>query len=184
MKLKKIVFTMLVGLALTSCKKDDPEIPNEEELITTLTYTLTPVNGGDDVVLVYKDLDAEGTDYNAEIINGTLQANTTYNGVITLLNESENPAEDMTVEVKEEAEDHQFFFTQTPNGFVVTYNDNDANDNPIGLQTQVVTEETYTGGNLTIVLKHQPNKYAAGVSIEDNSNAGGDTDLEVNFELK
>lgn len=30
---------------LTACEKDDPVIPNEEELITTLTYTLTPSGG-------------------------------------------------------------------------------------------------------------------------------------------
>jgi len=28
------------SLILTSCDKDDPEIPNEEELITTVNFTL------------------------------------------------------------------------------------------------------------------------------------------------
>lgn len=30
-------------------------IPNEEELITTLTFTLTPVDGGSPIILIFQD---------------------------------------------------------------------------------------------------------------------------------
>ena len=36
-------------LFFTACEKDDPDVPNEEELITTLIYTLTPDGGGNAV---------------------------------------------------------------------------------------------------------------------------------------
>ena len=46
-------------LPFTGCDDElkDPVIPNEEELITTLTYRLIPTEGGETVVLTYKDLD-------------------------------------------------------------------------------------------------------------------------------
>ena len=37
----------ILSIAFFSCNQDDPIIPNEDELITTVIYTLTPVGGGD-----------------------------------------------------------------------------------------------------------------------------------------
>ncbi|MDO6803610.1 type 1 periplasmic binding fold superfamily protein [Wenyingzhuangia sp. 1_MG-2023] len=182
MKLEKLIIAFVLVLGV-SCSKNDPIIPNEEELITTLTYTLTPTDGGDDVVLIYKDLDAEGTSFDAEITNGSLEANKTYSGVITLSNESEDPAENMTEEVEEEANDHQFFFIDIPTGFTISYDDSDSDGNPIGLSTIVETKDTYVGGDLTIILKHEPNKFAEDITIYDATNAGGETDIEVTFEM-
>ena len=64
---------------LSSCDKD-PEVPNEEELITTLIYTLTPHVGGAPVVFSFQDLDGDGGQAPV-IIEGDLMANTIYNGV-------------------------------------------------------------------------------------------------------
>lgn len=50
---------LVIVLAFVACEKDRPVIPNENELITTLNYTLTPTNGGTAVVLTFKDLDGE-----------------------------------------------------------------------------------------------------------------------------
>ena len=36
----------------------------------------------------------------------------TYSGTMTLLNESETPAEDITIEIQEEDDEHQFFSLQ------------------------------------------------------------------------
>jgi len=95
------VFSMLF---ITSCEKDEPEdpiIPNEEEVITTLNFTLTPDGGGTPVVLSFQDLDGDGG--NAPTISeGTLDNNTIYNGSLELLNELEDPAEDITLEGAEE----------------------------------------------------------------------------------
>ena len=62
-KFNKIVISGLVILSvLASCKKEknDPIIPNEEEVITTLNYTLTPTGGGTAIVLSFQDLDGDG----------------------------------------------------------------------------------------------------------------------------
>ncbi|MDW7694794.1 hypothetical protein R9C00_08575 [Flammeovirgaceae bacterium SG7u.111] len=185
MKIKNFLFISL-GLVMTflsSCSDDpEPEIPNEEELITTLTYTLTPVGGGTTVELKFKDLDGDGGD-DPEITGGTLAANTTYEGSIELLNELESPAEDITEEVEEENDEHQFFYQTTVNGLSVAYDDIDGDGNPVGLATKVATT-TAGSGKLTVTLRHEPNKTADGVKDGDITNAGGETDIEVTFDVE
>ena len=175
--------TLLVILILlfTACEKDTPEIPNEEELITTLTYHLTPASGGEVVILSFTDLDGDGG--NEPIIEtGILAANESYTGALELLNESEEPAESITEEVSAEGEEHQFFFESTVAGLTVVYTDRDANGNPIGLSSTLTTGAATTG-TITIILRHEPNKSAAGVADGAIANAGGETDIQVTFPI-
>jgi hypothetical protein len=173
-------------LAFTACKKDEPEdpiIPNEEELITTLTYTLEPNGGGTNVVLNFQDLDGDGGDAPIISVSGPLTSGETYTGQLALLDESSTPIGDITEEVEEEAEDHQFFFFANGVDVTISYADTDANGNPIGLATQLVTGAVSTG-TLQITLRHEPDKTASGVSDGLISNAGGETDIEVIFDLE
>ncbi|NQX92508.1 MAG: type 1 periplasmic binding fold superfamily protein [Flavobacteriales bacterium] len=186
--MKKYYLFLFIALAVgfTSCDDDDdepetPVVPVEEEVITTLTYTLTPDNGGADVVLTFQDLDGEGGN-DATITGGTLEANITYSGAIVLLNEQENPAENVTEEIEEEDEEHQFFFINDLPGFSVAYGDQDENGNPIGLATTITVGDAGSG-TLTVVLRHEPDKEAANVSAGDITNAGGETDIEVEFPI-
>lgn len=168
-------------LAVSSCKKEDPIIPNEEEVITTLVYTLTPQDGGNTVEFRFTDLDGDGGDAPV-ITNGTLDTNTVYNGSLSLLNETETPAEEITEEIEEEAEDHQLFFTLSGVSASVDYADADADGNPIGLFTTVSTTTASTG-TLVVTLRHELSKGAEGVSAGDITNAGGETDIEVTFDV-
>jgi hypothetical protein len=171
---------MATVLSIFSCQKEDPVIENEQEVITTLYYTLT-ASGGQTAVFSFQDLDGDGG--NAPIISvDSLQANTTYTGQIVLLNETETPADSISVEVLEEDLDHQFFFTTTNSNVSVSYNDLDSEGKPIGLQTEVTTGAA-GHGTMTIVLKHEPNKSGANVSSGDMTNAGGETDIEVTFDV-
>lgn len=166
---------------ITSCSKDDPSIPNEEELITTLKIIMTPVSGGSPVTLSFKDLDGEGGNP-PTIVGGNLQRNTSYNGKLELSNESVSPIVDITKEILEEAEDHQFFFQSTLSGLSVTYTDKDKNGNPLGLA--VLTQTTSAAsGKLTVTLRHKPNKTAQGVATGLLTNAGGETDIAVTFDI-
>ena len=168
-------------MALTSCEKDDPVIPPEEELITTLTYTLSPAGGGADVVLSFVDLDGDGGNA-PEITGGTLSANETYTGSIILLNESEAPTEDITQEIREEDDAHQFFFQTDISGLIITYDDQDADGNPVGLTTSLTTGDS-SNGTLSIILRHEPDKSGTGVADGVITNAGGETDIEVTFNI-
>jgi hypothetical protein len=167
-------------VSFSACEKD-PQVPNEEELITTLTYTLTPVTGGDPVIFSFRDLDGDGGQ-EPVVVLGRLDTNTVYNGVVKLLNESISPATDITAEVEEESVDHQFFYTFADVNASYVYTDMDAENNPVGITTRV-TSGAASEGLLTILLRHLPDKFASGVSEGDISNAGGETDIEVSFLL-
>ncbi len=179
MKRFLIVFALF---AFASCEKDDPEIENEEELITTLKYTLTSTADGTVVEGVFQDIDGDGG--NAPLItNINLKSNTIYNGTLTLLNESVSPAENISEEVEEEADEHQFFFAASQANLTVTYNDTDGNNRPVGLKT-ILTTGTSSSGKLRVTLRHLPNKSATGVVGGDITNAGGETDIEVEFNVQ
>ena len=181
MNLKNLLLlALLVSVSFVACNDDDdPEIPNEEELITTVTYTLVPNGGGSTVVFNFSDPDGDGGEAPV-ITGGSLEANKSYAGSLVLLNESESPAEDITEEIKEEDAEHQFFFTSTKADVSVSYADQDGDGNPLGLSS-ILTTQSAGSGNLTIILRHEPDKNAAGVSAGDITNAGGETDIEVTF---
>lgn len=176
-----LAISLLVGLSACKKEKETPKTPHEEEVITTLTYTLTPTAGGTPVVFSFKDLDGDGGN-DPVIVHADLKANTEYKGVIELLNEQENPAGNVTEEVNEESDEHQFFFQNDINGLHVHYMDQDKNGKPLGIKTHVVTG-AQGSGTLTVTLRHQPNKAAPGVSKGEIANAGGETDIEVTFNV-
>jgi hypothetical protein len=170
---------LLATLLLVSCG-DDPEPANEEELITTLTVTLTPTVG-DPITMTFKDLDGEGAGVPQYIYStggdaAVLSASTTYSATITLLNESVNPAENLTVEIEEEAEEHLFCFTTGGATINVSYIDEDSNTLPVGLTTNWDTGAAGTG-TVTVVLRHQPGT-KTGVCP-----GSGETDIEVTFDI-
>lgn len=172
---------LLCIVVISSCTKEPTVIPNEEEVITTLNYTLTPVGGGTAVTMTFQDLDGDGG-ADPVITGGTLTANTTYDGTMELLNETESPAEDITAEIEEEDAEHQFFFTTTVTGLDVSYADLDDDGNPVGLETEVQTDAAGMG-TITVILRHEPNKSGTGVAGGDITNAGGETDIEVTFDV-
>ncbi|MBI1288507.1 MAG: type 1 periplasmic binding fold superfamily protein [Flavobacteriales bacterium] len=180
---KKLLWALpLFAIALlTSCEKNDPVIPNQEEIITTLRYTLTPDGGGSAVIFQFQDVDGDGG--NAPVItNGNLASNTTYSGSLLLLNETTNPVDTTSNEVANEAVDHQFFFQPSGINATFAYDDADANGNPIGLASTMATGAA-SSGTLTITLRHQPDKFATGASSGDITNVGGETDIEVTFDV-
>ena len=187
MKTIKYIFLSILSLALfTNCSNDDdnndPEPINEEEVITTLKLTLVPQAGGDTITFTTQDLDGDGPNIPVVTVSGDLVAGSSYLGTVQVLNELENPAEDITLEVLEEDEDHQFFYTFSNNSDVsVTYTDQDENGNPVGVSFMLSTNAASTGDTLTVILKHEPNKTAQGVSDGDITNAGGETDAEASF---
>jgi hypothetical protein len=171
----------LFVLTLISCDPDDPDPVNEEEVITTLTYTLQPTAGGSPVVFSFRDIDGDGG-LDPMISAGSLAANTEYNGSVTLLNETEDPAEDITEEVREEDDEHQLFYVISGANANIIYLDQDGDGNPLGLMTRLTTGEASTG-TITVILRHEPDKSVLGADPNDPVLAGGETDIEVTFNL-
>ena len=178
--IKFIAMAIFATVILTSCDDDDtPDPVNEEEVITTMTVTLTPNGGGTPVVLQTQDLDGDGP--NPPIVTptvATLTSGVTYNGVIVLLNETESPAENITTEVEEEADEHQFFYTIGSSlNATTTYTSFDGNGNNLGTEF-TLTASAASSGNLTFTLRHEPTKPNTGLS-----DAGGETDIEATFSV-
>lgn len=185
MKTIKLYSLMAIALfTFSACSEDDdaaPEIINEEEVITTMTITLTD-NDGTTKTMRIVDNDGGGPE-EPSIKADDLDANTSYSGTVEFLNETETPAEDITVEVAEESEEHQVFYVPSASlNASVEYNDQDANGNPLGLEFTLTTGNS-SNGTLTVLLLHEGNKAAEGVSDGDPSNAGGETDIEAVFEV-
>ena len=178
--------TMLViaaTLFAAGCKKDDddpvsPAPPaNEEELITTVRLTFQSASKGEQKQFSYVDLDGDGGA--APVIEAdTLSADSIYAVTIEVLNESEDPAEDITAEILAEDEAHQFFFQPSGANVAVTYADADGNGRPVGIAT-TWTVGAASSGTIVVTLRHEPDKNAPGVASGDITNAGGDTDIEV-----
>ena len=175
--MKIIIPVLLSVIFLSACEKEDPVIPNEEELITTLIYRLEATGTGDIIELKFQDLDGGGGTLPV-ISTSPLAANTVYQGSLTLLNELANPAEDITEEVEAEGNEHQLFYQVDGALCEVDYLDEDLNGNPIGIMTTLSTGAASTG-TLTIILRHEPMKPNNGTP-EDG---GGETDIEVAFDI-
>ena len=168
---------------------DAPECENEEELIDRVTLTFIPEMGTDTIVAVATDPDGPGPmDLQVEPIN--LVQNTTYE--LSIMVENTIEGEDITEEIEEEDEEHQFFFAWTGDIFSdptgdgnidnrddpVNYNDQDDNGLPIGLSTNWTTNVAMSPGTFRVVLKHQPD-----IKSETSTSEDGGTDIDITWDV-
>ncbi|WP_027075891.1 hypothetical protein [Maribacter antarcticus] len=177
-KMKTTLILLSLGLMTLSCSNDDdnPVAVDEEEVITTMNISLTAA--GNTVTLSSQDLDGDGPNAPEINVTGTLSANTVYTGSIELLNETESPAEDITLEVAEEDDEHQFFYNVSGALSGFDYVDVDGNNNPVGLSFTITTGDAGTG-ILQVTLRHEPKKPNDGTLAD----AGGETDIAQSFSI-
>lgn len=204
MKIKILALVIaLLSLAFlfSSCSDDDaPTMENPEEEITTVTLTFTPVSSPTAKTLVVTIQDLDGEDGGSPPVqtvdsgDGSLSLDTDYNLVIQLLNENDdnpvltNPEFNISLEVLEEGAEHQFFFAQAAGVAPIfesnfEYRDEDDDGNPIGLETRWTTTGTAGNGEFQVILRHELDKNASGVPEGNIANAGGDTDVNVTFDI-
>ena len=178
-KLNQFFVALIIStLIFSSCL--EPVVVDPEEVITTLIYNIQDTSGLL-INLKFQDLDGDGGNA-PTITGGSFRPNTTYFGSLALINESVSPAEEINAEILAEAIDHQFFFESSISDLTIAYTDQDANNNPLGILTNFTTGAAGSG-TLKITLRHQPDKAANGVSDGDITNAGGETDIEVTFDI-
>lgn len=202
--MKKLNYFLTLGmlgavLFVSSCSDDDaPAAENEEEIITDVRLTFTPVEGGTPVVATAQDPDGEGPD-DLEIISQiVLSVNTEYNLSIEIENSIEG--ESITEEIKAEADEHMFFFAFSNDIFsnpagdgnidareenAVLYLDEDNTGLPLGLLTSWTTGEPWgtpgepaSLGTFWVVLKHQPNIKSASSTAND-----GESDISLTWDI-
>jgi hypothetical protein len=166
----------------SSCKKDkeEPQKPKEEdhEIITSLVLTFTDAGGNLPGSLVFAFRDPDGPGGNAPTQHDVI---TLPAGVgpllcsIQVLNESENPAEDLTPEIIAEGDEHLFCFDVNGANVSIVRIDSDGSME-IG-QLSEWTTGTAGNGTVKIRLKH----YDSG---KNENCTGGETDIEVTFQVE
>jgi len=184
-----VALMLIPSVLLVACNDDEGPMdsgPGDEELITSVQLSFMPVMApdGDEFVLKFTDLDGPGG--NAPVIEGdTLMANTAYSFALSLssaLDTQGEPLMDVNAEVTTEGVDHQVFYSVPGDLGTFIVLDTDADGNPLGLRGTFQAGST-GNGTVSVILRHEPNKTASGVADGDITNAGGETDVEVNFPL-
>ena len=174
---KNAVFSLLaIGLiGFSSCKKDKAEEPkkNEEnEVITTVKISLTSTSGAV-LAASWKDL-TPNDEAGRTIDTLKIDSGLVYTGKVELLDETKSPADNITAEVKEEANDHIFIYTQvpaTPELIAIARTDKDSKNLETGLEF-TLTALNKGVGKLNVILKHQP-------GVKDGTSAPGDEDINI-----
>lgn len=168
----------LIAVTITACDSTEPDDDGagEEELITRVVLTLQ--GGGATVTATADDPDGDGVDIQTETL--VLQPGITYSGTLGLFNDTAtDPAErDIGAEVREEADEHQVFYTLNGFGQSVTLNisDQDSNGLPVGLNFVMMVDETASGsGTLNVVLSHYDEE------PKNGTDRSGETDVDVTF---
>ena len=171
-----LALLMAFSITFTSCKDDDvitPPDENEEELITSVELAFSEI-GGDVSTFKFADLDGDGGNGPTQFDTVRLKANSEYLLGARFLDESKTPAENISIEVKEEDDEHLVCYS-VHGGTTVTITDKDENGLDLGLEAEVNTADAEMG-HFTISLKHQPD-------VKDGSCDVGETDVEVRFVL-
>ena len=176
-----LAFSMLL-LPLSACEKpDDDDDAGEQEYITKITLRLVEEGSGKVTNITWNDPNGDGVgDFSG---TAALTSSRTYKGTIELLNElATNPEErDITKEIEEEADEHQFFYTfssaMRPYASI-TITDRDSRGLPVGLKFDLVTSALPGGttsltGSLNVVLSHFSTIRKTG------SNPGNEEDINI-----
>ncbi len=170
--------------------------PNE--VMTTVRLNFVPESGGETVTFSWADPENDGSPVIDAI---TLTEGETYTVNIEVWNELEDPAEDVTIELRDELDEHQFFFTgdavsspaNESTSAVVSqaYADEDSDGYPVGLSNTFVALAAGTG-EMTIMLRHMPpvndtpvktGGLADLVKNGDVDSLPGNVDILVNFDV-
>ena len=179
---RSIIFTLLAGLIFFACSEDSvapDDGPGEVEVISRVTVTLTDTSNPTNVAAaVWDDSDGDGVADNIGTL--TLTAGATYSGTILLENALETPAENITLEIDEEAEEQQFFYSVTgalAGNITLVINDTDDNNYPVGLDYTVAVAAGTGGqtGEMGIILYHYDDVDKDGVSPSNES----DIDISI-----
>lgn len=182
---QKLIFVAIIATTLiTGCEKDDtePENPNpvnESEVMTTFKLTFVDSAGtAPNVIAQYRDPDGDGGNSAVQFDIIRLLPNKTYLASVQILDETKNPAVNISNEILEEANDHMFFYTPSSVNATITLLDLDTNTPalPIGLQTKWKTG-ALSDGTVRVILRHQP-------GVKDGTYAVGETDIDLTFEFE
>lgn len=177
---KTIIACIAFVAILNGCKEKiatvDP--PAEEEVITTVTLSLTQVGTSAVTVFVWEDIDGVGGNPPNRIDTFRVLKDVQYTGVVKIENRAKTPPEDYTAEIRGLATQHQFFFATADEILAIDATDTDSNGLPLGLTFSALGKQ-YGTSHLQVSLSHYESP-----SSKDGNTPGDETDISVTFPLR
>jgi hypothetical protein len=183
--LATLAHSAAIASLLGACSDSATAPVNTLEPATRITLTLTPVNGGSEVISFIDDPDGPGpqsaTPQSAPI---AVLAGATYTGTVRVENHRITPPSDVSPEIVREGDEHRVYYTVfgmlTGAGFVFTPTDMDRQGRPIGLQFRAVVHPTVGGesGSIQVVVCH----YARAAKDASSSACQGGIDIAARFQ--
>jgi hypothetical protein len=149
---------------------------NEGELITSVElHVVDSTISTSKLLYAFRDKDGDGGQGPTVFDTIRLQQNRTYFVEVILLDESGQPVDTISNEVKEEAADHLLCYDVKGVDMSVEVTDSDGTL-PLGLESTWRTTNV-DSGTINISLKHQP-------SIKTGACNLGESDVDLNFVLE
>jgi len=194
--IKPSIALFLFILVFACSKDEDPEPANEEEVITLVTLEVTKVGSSETITYNFEveghahddedddDDDDDHDGHEGEHTEIELEPNSSYNVSMFIYNDTDpNNIENVTLEVIEEADEHQIYYAITDelSGFSIASASNDTRDsdgNPLFLKTTWTTIGE-TSGDVVGYLIHEPTSKTGST----RNDFGGATDFEIEFEV-
>ncbi|MCP4916118.1 MAG: hypothetical protein GY913_04275 [Proteobacteria bacterium] len=192
----------LFAAACADVDEHDHDHDHNHGVTTSVVLNFTPTAGGDTLTFQWSDPEDDGNPVVDDILL-TGGADQEFEVTVEFWNDLEDPAEDVTVEIAEQDEDHQIFFTGSgvegpatgDNAAAIVehaYADTDAGGLPVGLTNTFTTLDPGTG-ELIVTLRHLPPENDEAVKVdglaEDVANGGfsaigGENDVQVTFNIE
>lgn len=205
--LAPLAMLALVGTACSDVEDHDDHHDHNHGQLTTLVLKFTPEGGGDTLSFTWADPEADGSPVADDILlpDGSDHDHhdaQVYTVDIEVWNELEDPAEEVTPEIEELPDEHQFFFTGSAVESAATgandaavfsqdYADSDPDGMPIGLSSTVETL-AWGSGELIVTLRHLPYEdgtptktegLAEDVAAGGFASIPGDNDIQATFNI-
>lgn len=173
------LFLLLACSGVKDPHDHDHDHDHDHEVITRIVLDFTDSNG-DTQQVTWSDPENDGDPVVDDIV---LLDSETYDVQVSFWNDMSEPAEEITPEIVDEADEHQVFVT--PPSFVDVVNiDTDENGLELGLEQEWST--TSTGSDtLTLGLRHMPLEDGVSVKVEDMdlANLPGAWDVNIDFTI-
>ena len=179
--MRNFLVFLCILLVSFSCKKEDLEPVDDNELITTVDLTFTDSNKKVST-FSFQDKDGDGKTSPEKFDKIVLDKNMSYSLEINVCDETKNPKVNITEQIKLESDVHLFVFKIDPASlFSLKAIDKDKNGLPIGLLSSGTTQNAVGSGKLNLILKHQPP--INGKAVKTGNEAGGSSDIDLIFDL-
>jgi hypothetical protein len=177
---KLLVFLCILSVCF-SCKKEDHEPHDDNELITTVDLIFTDANKKVST-FSFQDKDGDAKTPPEKFDKIVLDKNMAYTMEVHMYDETKNPKLDITEDIESESDVHLFVFKIDPSAlFSLKAIDKDKNGLPIGLLSSGTTQNAVGAGKFNLILKHQPP--VNGKAVKTGNEAGGSSDIDLIFDL-